>query len=107
MLSFMDCIGALSQILMLGALLSTNRAHSLGIFIENQKSFIGAEGDYLRPGLQIIRLWPHRHVTFRCAGETLEYHFWASSLPYLEDDPVEDPLPPDAPLQPDEPLADY
>lgn len=104
----MDCIGALSKISMLGALLATNHAHTRAIFAIGPKTFIASEGDDILPGIQILAIPTSRRVTVKCSGETFRYFFWSENLPEPEsEEPLQDvniPLDPD-PLWPSFPTS--
>lgn len=75
----MDCLYVLSQISMLGALLSSHPGRTIAVFEENENSVLAKEGDFLKPGLLILKIQDRRRVVFKCGGESIDYLFWAKN----------------------------
>lgn len=93
----MDCLYLLSQISMLGALLSNQPGRSIAVFDYEQKTFLASEGDFLRPGLLILKINARRRIDFKCGNETIPYLFSFSQRP---EEPSEDQPPEEMPPEP-------
>lgn len=96
----MDCLAALANLQLLGALFSTSPTRTIAVF-ENRttsQTLLVQTSDFVAPGLQVLAIETRRRVQFRCSGEIFTYHFWSSAPVTSEQVEIDEPVLPWSPL---------